>query len=270
MKGSGSVIGSELYNFSYDYLKKMARDTMSIQQIDDFLNNADIKPNWEKWEDVFELLANILQDFQMYSNVIKFNERKNDIKDILHDYDINYISQLNEDDLVNIFKFRFKFEKETLWRRYSRSLIDLAKFFSSFKDINEFRNVCDAMNISYVSREAFALFLSKKIYNMGFAIACNILKELGYLEYIKLDVHMIDICRKLFTNNFENIKINSEEEKILTFEIMTEIANDANVSPYNLDKVWWLICSGNFYRYDVKIPSHKVDFINSAKKEFGI
>ncbi len=256
------MTSKELYDFSYDFLVEQAEGVISQNEIDDFLKNPDITSSWSSREDVYELLAIILQDFNRYPNVINFKERKTEIKTILKNYDLTYISALFADDLLNAFKAEFGFAKDTMWKRYCKGLISAAKFLLSFKDITEFRKVCDSMNTSDITREAFALFLSTKIDNMGFALACNFLKELGYQEYPKPDVHIIDICYDL--------GLISNKNPIDAYEATVKVAREANVSPYHLDKLWWLICSGNFYRYNKTVKPEKKNFIAATKRHFEV
>lgn len=256
------MTSKELYIFSYDFLVKQAGGVVSQNKIDDFLNTPDITSSWSNWDDVYELLAIILQDFNRYPNVINFKGRKTEIKTILKNYDLTYISALSADNLLKAFKAEFRFEKDTMWKRYCKGLISSAKFLLTFKDINEFRKVCDSMNTSDITREAFALFLSTKIDNMGFAIACNFLKELGYQEYPKPDVHIIDICYDL--------GLISNKKPIDAYEATVKVAREAGVSPYHLDKLWWLIWSGNFYRYNKNVKPEKKNFIAAAKRHFKV
>ena len=84
---------------------------------------------------------------------------------------------------------------------------------------------------------------------MGFAIACNWLKELGYYKYAKPDTHIKDVCLAL------NLIQNNDD--ISCFEAIIKVANAAGIDAYKVDKVWWLICSGNFYRYNIVLPHPK-------------
>ena len=98
---------------------------------------------------------------------------------------------------------------------------------------------------------------------MGFAIACNWLKELGYVNYPKPDVHMKDICQALGL-------INGKRTDIDCFEAMVKVARECNVEPYKLDKVWWLICSGNYYRYNIRLSNpqkNKTDFLDKISNK---
>ena len=95
--------------------------------------------------------------------------------------------------------------------------------------------------------------LSDKTLNIEFR------QELGYLNYAKPDVHLIEICYETgLCDNKNEIKV---------FETIVKIADECNITPYKLDKIFWLICSGNFYIDKVIIKGHKKDFIEYLKKE---
>ena len=49
------------------------------------------------------------------------------------------------------------------------------------------------------------------------------------------------------------------------FDVITKIADESNVEPYKVDKVLWLICSGNFYKDGIRIESHKGELIAKLK-----
>jgi hypothetical protein len=93
-------------------------------------------------------------------------------------------------------------------------------------------------------------------------LACDALKELGYLNYPKPDVHLIDVFSQLGL---------SESDTISVFEAIVEMADvckevDPESSPYKRDKMIWLICSGRFYLDDISVGRHKEDFINYVLK----
>ncbi|MGO9243994.1 MAG: hypothetical protein ACLP0A_13755 [Verrucomicrobiia bacterium] len=57
------------------------------------------------------------------------------------------------------------------------------------------------------------------------------------------------------------------------FKVIERVAQNANVTPYCADKVFWLIGSGKFYlhesqvRNEGKVKSHKSQFIASARRQ---
>ena len=113
---------------------------------------------------------------------------------------------------------------------------------------------------------ALPLLISTKIRGIGFALACDTLKELGYLSYPKPDVHLIEVFSQIGLSN---------EHPISVFETIVEMAYvckdiDPESSPYKLDKIIWLICSGKFYLDGINIDGRKMEFIKYLKEELNL
>ena len=253
-----------VYKFSYNYLLEKALGYITEDRINAFISECDGK-NCNSLIDVYELLLAMLQDYNRFPNVIKFYDRKNEMKRILHNFDLEYIADQTPEKLLSAFKNEFGFEKDKLWLRYTKGVISGAKFMLAFSSFDEFKSIIDYFDENDMTREALALYLPNKIHNMGFAIACNWLKELGYSHFAKPDTHTKDICAAL--------GLSSPQDDIGCFEAMAKIAREASVKEYTVDKVWWAICSGKFYRDGVELPDAgssklKRDFILALKKEF--
>ena len=109
-----------------------------------------------------------------------------------------------------------------------------------------------------MTKMALPLLISTKISGIGFSLACDCLKELGFLDYPKPDVHLIEVYSQLGL---------SKKDPISVFEAIVDMAEfckeiDPDVTPYKIDKIMWLICSGKFYLDGISIGKHKEDFIN--------
>ena len=111
------------------------------------------------------------------------------------------------------------------------------------------------------------MLLGHKIEGFGFALSCNFLKELGYIKFPKPDVHLHDIftALELCENGNDNYQL---------FKAIIRVAIHSNVTPYNADKVFWLIGSGYFYQDPMigskgRIGSHKKDFIEFARTKIA-
>ena len=90
-------------------------------------------------------------------------------------------------------------------------------------------------------------------------------KELGYTSYPKPDVHLTQV--------FVGARLSSIEA-ISVFEAIVRMADDCKeidpeVTPYKIDKVIWLICSGRFYLDGISIGRHKEEFINIIVDELN-
>ena len=86
------------------------------------------------------------------------------------------------------------------------------------------------------------LLIPTELFGFQFALTCDFLKDLGFTNYGKSDVHIKAI---LEAYGF----ISEEESEDLILEKIFDMSKDANVSCYEFDKVLWLIGSGNFYKH---------------------
>lgn len=252
-----------VYDFSYQYLVQMVNGYLTKAQVDEMISCPDVKPQQITIQSAYELMLSMLQDFSRYSNVINYKSHSEKIKTILNNYDLGYVSTLDPSNLLDKFQKEFKFKKDAMWMRYSKGVVSGAKFMNKFKDTNEFISTLNSFDISDMTRIAFALYLSNVIDNMGFAVACNWLKELGYSNYAKPDTHTKDIC--------DALGLASKKNDIDCFEAIGKVAREAGVKAYTVDKVWWLICTGNFYRYNIKLPTPaktKKVFISELQQRF--
>jgi thermostable 8-oxoguanine DNA glycosylase len=184
-----------------------------------------------------------------------------DYKKILDEYTVEELFckfKENEDLRVNDTKNK----NNNTWHKWANSIIDSAKFISRFNSINEFASLVKSFDYCILSRAALAYLLAGNIKNIGFTLACDALKELGFSNYCKPDTHIIKICSEL------KLCKNTELD---VFETVTKIAEDNNVSPYRVDKIFWLISSGNYYKNkNIKKKRLSEEFISLVKKELQI
>lgn len=155
-----------------------------------------------------------------------------------------------------------------LWPRFCRTAIDGAKFLSQFQDHLDFYKWADFLDIDDRTRDALPLLLQSKIRGFGMALACDFLKELGYVKFGKPDVQIRDIFKGLkLANNYDDMTI---------LEAIRRIAANNHTTPYAVDKVFWLIGSGYFYNHkkligkDGRIPQQKNRFIEFTKNELQL
>lgn len=214
--------------------------------------------------DVYEQLIQSAQNYQSMPNVIKFTERKEQIKTILFEYNFNEIATYTIEDLYQAFRKEFnvtsKDSKRNSWYKWSTSIIDAAKFMSNFENLDDFKTFVNQFDYNLPTRMALPLLISTKISGIGFTLACDCLKELGYVNYPKPDVHLIDV--------FNGLGL-SEKNPISVFEAIVKMSDDCKeidefITPYKIDKIIWLICSGRFYHDEITIRTHKDDFIKMA------
>jgi hypothetical protein len=133
-------------------------------------------------------------------------------------------------------------ESRSIWPQYCATTLAAADFLSRFKSALDFYAWVDFFDNDPRARPGLPLILAQEVKGIGFALACDFLKELGYANFGKPDVHVRDIfnaaglCRA-DTSDYE------------LFKILCRVADNAAVLPYTADKVFWLVGSGLFYNH---------------------
>ena len=249
-----------LYDVAKEYLMEMLPEPLSLSDLDKYFVGDNRKA--DSLTDIFIQIIQSAQNYQSMPNVIKFADRKDQIGTMLFNYDYHKIKTLSADDLYHDFREKFHVtstdSKRNSWYKWSCSIVDAARFPDEFESIDDFRSFVELFDYNTATRIALPLLISTRIKGVGFALACDLLKELGYLNYPKPDIHMMDICEALGL---------SSRDPISVFEAIVKAANEGGTTPYELDKILWLICSGNFYLDGVKTNGHKKDFIVTAQRQ---
>lgn len=251
------------YDLSYDYLVKQTGDLITLDELNIFIE----KPHAEhkSLEDLFETMCITLQDYQSRPKIINYFARKDEIKEILYNFNITQILNYSLEELSNKFfeKFNVKNRESKLntWYQYSKSILSAATFLSKFKTIEDFFVFVSDYSSDSSSRLALPVLLSKEIHGMGFALACNFLKDIGCVDYAKPDVHILTVFNELGMCEYNDMKC---------FELMVKVSEEAGVSPFTVDKVMWLICSGNYHIYNKNLsPAGLRDkYIDFMKKNY--
>ena len=255
-----------LYKAAYSYLLKLLPEGMNEVMLQKYFVGD--RRDFNSLEDVYEQMIQSAQNYQRMPNVIKFVERRDTVKEILFDYDFAKIANLDIEELYQTFRREYSVTSAdnnfNSWHKWSKSIIDAAKFMNNFKDVKDFKWFIKQFEYNLPTRIALPLLLSAKISGMGFALACDCLKELGYTTYSKPDVHLVEVFKRLGI---------SDKDPILVFEAIVKMAEDCKeidetVTPYKIDKVIWLVCSGRFYLDEVSIGRHKEDFIVLMENQF--
>lgn len=254
-----------IYKYSYEYLLSILPEGLHSIDLKKYFNENN-KLMATTIDDTFKQIIFSSQNTGILSNIINFNQRENVIKTILYDYKIDKIAELSTDKLfqefVKVFNIKVKSKnlKQNSWYKWSNTIIDAANFLMQFENFYQFDNFVRTFECNIETQIALPLLISAEISGMQFTLACDFLKEVGYTNYIKPDVHMIDIANKL--------KLCEKVSPIDVFKTFVRIAKNNKISPYKLDKILWLICSGKFYNdFDkngktINNKSHKEPFIN--------
>ena len=152
-----------------------------------------------------------------------------------------------------------------IWPNYCRTILSAASFVEQFKSADDFYKWVDFFDQDARARASLPMLLDREIKGFGFALSCDFLKELGYIDFPKPDVHLRDI--------FTGLELcNGKDDDYQLFKVIIRLSSNAKVSPYNADKVFWLIGSGYFYDdtnigKKGRIGTKKWEFIKYARSK---
>lgn len=159
------------------------------------------------------------------------------------------------DDIEAQLKPRGKLRREprSLWPRFCKAVVSGAKFLNQFNSATDFYKWADIFDQDDRARPALPMLLSYEIDGIGFPLACDFIKELGYSHFGKPDVHL----KKIFVA----LGLCLTEDDYQVFKTVLRVAKNVGVTPYEIDALFWLIGSGNFYRDGVLVGRHRDKFI---------
>ncbi|MBU1665156.1 MAG: hypothetical protein KKG92_07120 [Gammaproteobacteria bacterium] len=146
--------------------------------------------------------------------------------------------------IVKTLKPRGQIRKtpRSIWPKYCKTILSSAAFFGQFKGGNDFYAWANHLYKDQRSMAALPMILAAEVEGIGYPLACDFLKELGFVDYGKPDVHVIQI--------FVGIGLCEQGASPYHIQkIISQIASAAGVSSYNVDKLFWLIGSGRFYNH---------------------
>lgn len=148
-----------------------------------------------------------------------------------------------------------KDNSRNLWVIFCKSIISIAEFINRFNTIDDFYYYIDQfLTDTPDTRIALPLILKEEIDGYGFPLACDFLKEGISPLFVKPDRHIKDIF----------IGIGLSDKNSSDFQIFRDVvrfADSIKQMPYLVDKLFWLIGSGDFYAAKVKIKTSKHKFI---------
>ncbi len=147
-------------------------------------------------------------------------------------------------------------EKRSIWPRFCRTALSGAAFLSRFEDLTAFHK--------WVSEFPGApadlpRHLAEHVVGFGFAVAADFLKGMGYVQYAKPDVHLRDMFTALGL-------CGARADDYQLYDAIVRVGVNVGQSPYHVDKLFWLIGSGNFHVTRKKLPGRKREFLDYAKR----
>ena len=145
------------------------------------------------------------------------------------------------------------------WVIFCKGALSSATWLNRFSTLEEFSSYVDDFDQSPNTRPALPFLMGEEIFGYGFALACDFLKESGFSNFSKPDIHLIDI--------FSGLGI-STKAPIDIFRTVSLMAKEVGETPYAIDKVFWLIGSGKLYDHNESFKTDKFKFVEQVKAKW--
>ncbi len=257
-------IKKEIFAFAKKYL-------LSFESVDEALLNKYL----DLWKDnkpdsIADLYAGILHSSSNKQGMPRSIGKIKELKPYLEDFYPDSVLKRYDGSWENLFDTignnykppgrMVKSNQRNYWVIFCKSAISSSLFLSKFSTLEEFNNFVSQFYLNEYTQVALPLLLSKEIYGLGFALACDFLKENGYPEFVKPDTHIKAI--------FKGLRLTKGDSDYDVFKDVVKFSNDIGELPYSVDKVFWLIGSGRFYKDDIIINSDRDTFIDLANEKF--
>jgi len=266
-------IDKQAYLLAKSYLPNLGLSEITANLIEKYLNPLTINPKPTLKEGIYQRILESAQDANMKAGVIgRAIGGVSKLSIVLEDFNPKAVLKKYANDWENILddivkqlqpRGEIRRTQKSIWPHYCQTILSAANFVEQFASADDFFSWVDFFDKDDRARASLPMLLSREIEGFGFALSCDFLKELGYVNFPKPDVHLRDIFSSL---NLCQAKADDYQ----LFKSIIRLAGNANVSAYNADKVFWLIGSGYFYDdprigNNGRIGSHKQEFIEYAR-----
>lgn len=234
-----------------------------------YSNMSSLTPKPTDIAGIYLRLLESAQNANMKSTVIgKSIGGVSSLAPVLHQFNpVAVIEQYGEDDnrlLNDIVKQlhprgQVLRNQRSIWPKFCKSILSAARFLSQFPTAADFFSWIDLFSRDARARPALPMAISMEIEGIGFPLACDFLKEMGYTEFAKPDVHLKHIFKGLHL-------CPASADDYQVFKAVVRLASNAGVTPYAADKIFWLIGSGNFHNDPKigKIGQNRDEFVKQA------
>jgi hypothetical protein len=154
---------------------------------------------------------------------------------------------------------KLNYNPRSLWKRFCTSVTSGAAFLAQFPDVQAFYKWAEPCDADEDGRVQLAKMIAQQVDGIGFALACDFLKEIGFTNFSKPDVHIKEI--------FSRLGLSATRDDVEVFKAVGRVARNVGVTAYDVDQLFWLVGSGYFYLVERRLGASRGEFIAFARKE---
>ena len=247
--------GKKLWKAARTWLEKNSPEGINKLEFDGYFSSASKSDRAPDMATLYRAILNSLTQAGMKKNVIvgamkngidglgvvthKFSPAKT-VKQYKNDHEKLFADIQTKVDLNRELR-----EEEVLWPMYCKTILATGRFLSQFETSDGFFAWAEVIEENERLRIALPLILSEEIFGAGFALGCNVLIDLGFENFAKPDRHVKRILEGVHL-------MDASESDYQVLKTMFQLAGEAGVTPYALDKALFLIGSGDYGYFSLK------------------
>jgi hypothetical protein len=237
------------FQLAQSYLPGLNKPGVTQDLVDSYLHIPETRQRPEEMSGVFRQLLQSAQNANMKAAVVGGSIGGIEaLGAVLDGFDPGYVLQNYRtwDEVLDRIEAQLKPRGDirrtnrSIWPQFCQSILSGAEFLSQFDSADQFYEWADIFDIDDRTRPALPMLLQQEVAGMGFALSCDFLKELGYKNFPKPDVHIkdiflaLDLCPQTPTD-------------YQLFKAVVRVANHSDATPFAVDKAFWLVGSGYFH-----------------------
>ena len=201
MTDTAKLISKPIYG--QKHLPSLGINGVTPNLIEKYLNPLTINPKPTTKQGIYQRFLESAQNANMKAGVIgkaiggvgKLSIVLDNFtpKSVLNKYGDDWEVVLN--DIVEQLHPRGEIRRtpRSIWPHYCQTILSAANFVEQFASANDFFSWVDFFDRDDRARASLPMLLSREIEGFGFALSCDFLKEMGYVNFPKPDVHLRDI-----------------------------------------------------------------------------
>lgn len=157
---------------------------------------------------------------------------------------------------------KLNYNPRSLWRRFCGTIVSGASFLAEFPDAQAFYGWVEPFDLDEDGRIEVATKIARQIDGIGFALACDFLKEVGFTNFSKPDVHIKEI--------FSQLGLSGSKDDIEVFKAVGRVARNIGVTPHEVDQLFWLVGSGDLYFAGRRLANSRTEFVAFVREALAM
>jgi len=157
---------------------------------------------------------------------------------------------------------KLNYNPRSLWRRFCGTVTSGSAFLAEFPDAQAFYAWAEPFDLDEDRRIEVATRIARQVDGIGFALVCDFLKEVGFTNFSKPDVHIKVI--------FSQLGLSRSKDDVEVFRAVGRVARSVGVTAYEVDRLFWLVGSGDLFFVERRLANSRAEFVEFARNALAM